>query len=85
MNTREIKILCPRCEWQPQQSSRWSCLCRCEWNTFDTAGVCPQCGRAWTDTQCLACHGWSRHRLWYRESVGDALTREEEDADLLRV
>jgi hypothetical protein len=28
---------------------------------------CPQCGMLWEDTQCLACHGWSRHADWYHE------------------
>jgi hypothetical protein len=39
------------------------------WNTFDTGGVCPDCGKVWTETQCLSCHRWSRHRAWYREFI----------------
>ncbi len=69
MRKREIKILCPECHWKPRQSSRWSCSCGCAWNTFDTGGVCPKCGQAWADTQCLACHEWSPHRQWYREHI----------------
>lgn len=41
--------------------------CGCGWNTFDTGGVCPQCGKYWEDTQCLACGAWSRHADWYHE------------------
>ena len=67
MQTREIKILCPRCDWAPQQSSRWACSCRWVWNTFETGGVCPDCGKVWEETCCPSCESWSRHRLWYRE------------------
>jgi len=55
----------------PVSSSRWMCSCGCVWNTFETGGVCPDCGKAWTDTQCLACHGWSRHQAWYHDFVDD--------------
>ena len=71
MKRREVKIYCPKCEWEPRESSRWWCSCRCEWNTFDTAGVCPDCGKVWEETACLACHAWSAHRAWYHEFVTD--------------
>src|SRR5688572_30704191 len=78
MSAREVKIYCPKCGWEPVPSSRWICLCRCSWNTFDTGGVCPDCGKAWEDTACLACTRWSRHRDWYHELVGDLQEREAE-------
>ncbi len=62
------RIRCPRCRWEPGKKDRWSCLCGHIWNTFDTGGVCPSCGHAWPDTQCLRCIEWSRHDDWY---VGD--------------
>jgi len=37
------------------------------WNTFDTRGVCPACGREWQETQCRRCDAWSRHEDWYVE------------------
>jgi hypothetical protein len=43
------------------------CLCLHVWNTFDTRGVCPACGREWSETQCLRCKAWSRHEDWYVE------------------
>ena len=37
---RFIGIRCPKCQWQPESSSRWRCLhCDCSWNTFDTRGM----------------------------------------------
>jgi hypothetical protein len=59
------RIRCPRCGWEPERDSRWSCSCLHSWNTFDTEGRCPACGRQWVETQCLRCHQWSPHREWY--------------------
>ena len=66
------KIRCPKCQWEPTEKSRWFCTCGCSWNTFDTAGLCPSCGKQWTQTACLRCSAWSLHKDWY---VAD----EEED------
>ena len=71
MRKREIKIYCPKCRWEPEPSSRWQCVCPCIWNTFDTGGVCPDCGKAWEETCCLACHRFSPPRNWYHEFVTD--------------
>ena len=59
------KIRCPRCKWQPAKSDRWGCECGWSWNTFDTRGQCPQCGKQWQVTQCLSCHEFSAHEVWY--------------------
>jgi hypothetical protein len=59
------RIRCPKCAWQPRKSDRWGCRCGCEWNTFDTAARCPQCGKQWQHTICLRCHAWSLHVDWY--------------------
>src|SRR5687768_4701332 len=61
------RIRCPRCGWQPGRGDRWYCDpgCYCRWNTFDTAGVCPQCTKEWDQTACLSCHQWSAHADWY--------------------
>ena len=61
----ESRIRCPKCRWEPRQDSLWSCTCWHTWNTFDTAGLCPGCGKQWEDTVCLSCHRWSKHRDWY--------------------
>jgi hypothetical protein len=64
------RIRCPRCEWEPSRQHMWVCACRHEWNTFDTAGVCPACQRQWLDTQCPRCHTWSPHLSWYVDEPG---------------
>jgi hypothetical protein len=59
------RVRCPRCGWEPGRDARWTCLCGFSWNTFDTAGLCPACLRAWESTQCPRCHAWSPHEEWY--------------------
>ena len=59
------RIRCPKCAWEPGRQDVWMCACLHVWNTFDTGGVCPSCGRAWTETQCFRCHAWSPHLHWY--------------------
>jgi len=61
------RIRCPKCEWEPSRDDRWYCDedCGHGWNTFETRGRCPKCGRQWTETICLRCHVWSPHDDWY--------------------
>ncbi len=61
------RIRCPRCLWQPQKHDRWQCDCLYEWNTFDTAALCPACGKQWEWTQCLRCNVRSPHKDWYTD------------------
>ena len=72
----EKRIRCPRCQWRPTPSSRWSCLgggtpeasfegCGTVWNTFETGGRCPGCDHQWRWTSCLRCGEWSLHDDWY--------------------
>ncbi len=60
-------IACPKCDWRPDASARWGCTCGQVWNTFETHGVCPGCGKAWKVTQCHVCHQWSDHEDWYHD------------------
>jgi hypothetical protein len=62
---RRTRIRCPRCAWEPGRHDLWMCVCLHIWNTFDTRGVCPSCGRKWAETQCLRCAEWSPHDDWY--------------------
>jgi hypothetical protein len=67
----KVKIACPKCDWEPHPNDRWSCSCGHSWNTFDTGGRCPACGKVWEHTQCLSqaeggCEQWSLHLEWYR-------------------
>ncbi|MFY7989285.1 MAG: hypothetical protein ACOVO3_01045 [Fluviicola sp.] len=67
-----IKIACPKCDWEPDADSRWQCTCGHSWNTFETSGKCPNCSRTWEYTQCQepgfagGCGAWSKHIDWYR-------------------
>lgn len=75
---RQIRIFCPKCNWVPRAGDRWICKpgCGCIWNTLETCGVCPQCGRNWEKTKCLFCRQWSPHVDWYHELVPGRKERE---------
>ena len=76
-----MEIYCPKCRWEPPPEARWQCACRHVWNTFETGGRCPKCGKVWHDTQCLACRRWSKHHDWYHGLPPvDALLEEREAA-----
>jgi hypothetical protein len=64
------RIRCPRCAWEPSRHDAWACSCLHVWNTFETGGVCPACGRQWQETQCPKCDAWSPHLAWYVEEAG---------------
>jgi hypothetical protein len=74
------KIYCPKCEWRPEPHHKWVCdvNCRTMWNTFETHGRCPGCGKQWRVTQCLACCAFSPHDDWYHEE-----TMFQSDADVV--
>jgi hypothetical protein len=72
MASREIKIECPKCAWEPKADSLWECTCGHIWDTFSTGGHCPHCKRIWHETQCLkssegGCEQWSSHLDWYKD------------------
>ncbi len=50
------RIRCPSCGWAPGRHDLWACTCLHLWNTFETGGVCPACGRLWAETQCPPCN-----------------------------
>ena len=66
-----LRIRCPECEWEPDGGPYWQCDCGKAWNTFETMGTCPRCGKKWHDTQCPGpmppggCGRWSPHDDWY--------------------
>jgi predicted Zn-dependent protease len=78
-------IACPKCDWHPSPDDQWECTCGHVWHTFDTHGVCPACGRAWTTTQCSSLYGCgelSDHEEWYHDE--DELTVDDYLADPAR-
>lgn len=60
-------VRCPFCGWRPSRRDMWACNpgCGTAWNTFDTRGECPDCGKRWSQTQCVKCGTWSPHDDWY--------------------
>ena len=46
------EIRCPMCGLPPPKGAKWECTCGCVWNTFETRGVCPNCGKRWGETEC---------------------------------
>jgi hypothetical protein len=58
-------IRCPKCLFQPSDDVRWGCKCGHVWNTFWTAGKCPQCRFQWEITGCPNCGEISEHSAWY--------------------
>ncbi|MEM8906980.1 MAG: hypothetical protein AAGD05_03965 [Bacteroidota bacterium] len=76
----ELKIECPKCQWEPDGGAHWQCTCGHVWNTFDTAGRCPACGFQWKETWCpsvLGCGRCSPHLDWYK-NLDDLLAIELE-------
>lgn len=58
-------VRCPKCQWKPREKNLWSCMCGNNWNTFDTRGLCQQCGHQWEETECSQCREMSPHPHWY--------------------
>ena len=64
-----IRIRCPKCDWEPDGQPYWLCTCGHHWDTFNTGGRCPACGKVWEHTQFVleagGCTKWSPHLDWY--------------------
>jgi hypothetical protein len=84
----EIKILCPKCDWEPDGGPHWECTCGHHWNVFDTGGKCPSCSKIWIETQCPSniggCNAWSPHIDWYR-NLDDIIREMVEEAFTVKV
>lgn len=68
---QNIKIACPKCDWEPDGRAYWGCSrCGHNWDTFQTAAVCPECKHAHVYTSCIpeagGCESASPHEDWYR-------------------
>jgi hypothetical protein len=61
-----VRIICPKCDWEHHGGAYWQCKCGHIWDTFETHGECPACHYIWKHTACPACYKWSRHIDWYR-------------------
>lgn len=72
MPKHKIHISCPKCGWEPDETSRWQCsVCGTLWNTFETRAHCPGCGKIYEETACPrrrgGCGQMSPHADWYVE------------------
>lgn len=69
---QDVRIRCPKCDWEPDDSCIWMCtVCKTRWNTFTTKGCCPTCGKVYEETQCIrrkgGCDEMSPHLDWYEK------------------
>lgn len=80
----DIRIRCPKCEWEPDGKPHWKCSCGNAWDTFSTAGRCPACGKIWMDTQCIplagGCVASSPHLDWY-DGLDEIINRLKEEIE----
>ena len=65
-----LRIRCPKCDWEPDEKALWVCdVCNTKWNTFETHGCCPTCGKVFEDTMCSrrrgGCGQMSPNADWY--------------------
>jgi len=78
----DIKIHCPKCNWEPDGKPYWHCSCGHQWDTFSTGGRCPACKKVWEDTQCVGhaggCSEWSPHLDWY-DGLEDIIRKFKEE------
>ncbi len=77
-----IRIRCPRCNWEHDGGVYWHCSCGTYWDTFSTGARCPSFGKVWEDTQCPdapgGCREWSPHLDWY-EGLEDIVRKLKEE------
>ena len=69
-NTKQLRIRCPICGWQPNGQPYWGCEnCFTSFDTFKTHAHCPnpECNNSWTLTECIACGKLTPHEDWYVE------------------
>jgi Zn-dependent protease len=53
---RREGFACPACKSAPPQGALWTCgKCRKPFDTFETQGVCPNCGVQYSATSCPEC------------------------------
>jgi len=77
-----IRIRCPKCNWEHDGQPYWHCSCGNVWDTFSTGARCPRCSKVWEDTQCPGqpggCVEWSPHLDWYEGLDGIVRKLKEE-------
>jgi Zn-dependent protease len=58
-------VACPACGRPPLVGRFWTCAqCNTPFDTFETGGVCPQCGHQYDVTECFACRQRTSIHRW---------------------
>ena len=69
---RRQGFACPSCHTAPPLGPFWTCShCRSQFDTFGSAGVCPQCSARFETTTCLDCQRKSPIAEWQPGYVTD--------------
>jgi Zn-dependent protease len=66
---RHPNAFCPFCREHPPQAPLWSCPCGSRFDTFQTGGNCPACGRTYQTTMCPFCAQLSPLHLWFPQNA----------------
>ncbi len=68
---RRAGFACPSCGASPPMGMFWTCSnCGTQFDTFETGGVCPRCGRVFAVTSCADCGKASPIAQWQGAPVG---------------
>jgi Zn-dependent protease len=66
---RHGEAVCPMCRQHPPRGPYWGCPCGARFDTFDTRGTCPACGRGFNTTVCPCCQQSTALNLWYPQNA----------------
>lgn len=72
---RNAMVRCPLCREHPPMAAIWRCRCGVAFDTFQTAGRCPNCAAAFETTACPFCNRSSLHPLWYASQAVPVMPR----------
>jgi hypothetical protein len=74
MPRREGIFACPSCKTAPHIGPNWRCSdCTATFDTFETLGQCPTCGKKFAQTRCLNCG--ALHAVGEWAQLGPVLTQ----------
>ena len=62
---RREEAICPNCGQHPPRGALWRCPCGMQFDTFQNAGSCPACTRAFETTSCPFCLRAAPLGQWY--------------------
>ncbi|NBO94026.1 MAG: peptidase M50 [Planctomycetia bacterium] len=78
---RHADCACPSCLTGPPRGKFWTCEeCEAQFDTFDTRGVCPDCGAWFLPTTCPDCRETHHIDRWFSCRPGVGLVEPEESS-----